>query len=211
MPPIGRVDITAADAVGSAPITSIELPDDGGKPLAADWQNVAAMALANAFGAGYPVRSSYSEVVTSSPWAIASTNTVSGNTWTSTSVTLDVADCAVDDVIEVHAHGHWQLNASDAPGDVVGRAKLLFTEDVSGTPSAIATVYSQATITDDGASLTLPHNEPWTLTARHTIVAAGTTRITVQARSQDLTGGAGLGTVVFMFSARMDVTHLRKS
>ncbi|HMY18081.1 MAG TPA: hypothetical protein PKA58_17275 [Polyangium sp.] len=47
MPPVGRVDITAADAVGSAPITSIELPDNGGKPLAEDWQNVAAMALAN--------------------------------------------------------------------------------------------------------------------------------------------------------------------
>ena len=47
MPPVGRVDITAADAVGAAPITTIELPDNGGKPLAEDWQNVAAMALAN--------------------------------------------------------------------------------------------------------------------------------------------------------------------
>ena len=47
MPPVGRVNITAADAVGSAPITSIGLPDNGGKPLAEDWQNVAAMALAN--------------------------------------------------------------------------------------------------------------------------------------------------------------------
>lgn len=47
MPPVGRVDITAADAVGSAPITAIELPANGGKPLAEDWQNVAAMALKN--------------------------------------------------------------------------------------------------------------------------------------------------------------------
>ncbi len=47
MPPVGRVDITAADAVGTAPITTIEMPANGGKPLAEDWQNVAAMALAN--------------------------------------------------------------------------------------------------------------------------------------------------------------------
>jgi hypothetical protein len=47
MPPVGRVDVTAADAVGAAPITSIEMPADGGKPLAVDWRNVAAMALAN--------------------------------------------------------------------------------------------------------------------------------------------------------------------
>lgn len=47
MPPVGRVDVTAADAVGAAPIDTIELPADGGKPLAADWRNVAAMALAN--------------------------------------------------------------------------------------------------------------------------------------------------------------------
>ena len=33
MPPVGRVNITAADAVGTAPITTIELPDNGGKPL----------------------------------------------------------------------------------------------------------------------------------------------------------------------------------
>ena len=32
MPPVGRVNITAADAVGTAPITTIELPDNGGKP-----------------------------------------------------------------------------------------------------------------------------------------------------------------------------------
>jgi hypothetical protein len=208
---MARQNITAADHIGAVPVTAISCPGDKDPAMAADFRIIAAALLANHFGAGYPVRSSYSEVVTSSPWAIASTNTAAGNTWTSTSITLDVSDCEIGDEIEVHAHGHWQLNASDAPGDVVGRAKLLFTEDVSGTPSAIATVYSQATITDDGASLTLPHNEPWTLTARHTIVAAGTTRITVQARSQDLTGGAGEGTVVFMFSARMDVTHLRKT
>jgi len=211
MPPVGRVDITAADAVGTAPIATIELPANGGKPMAEDWQNVAAMALANVFGAGYPVRYSYLDVATSSPWVITSTYLVSGNTWTSTSITLDIPDCSVGDVIEVHAHGNWQLNASTSPGDVAGRAKLLFTEDVSGTPSAIATVYNLATITDDSGALTLPHNEPWTLTARHTIVAAGTTRIVVQGRTEDLTGGAATGTIIFTFSARMDVTHYRKS
>ena len=211
MPPVGRVDITAADAVGSAPITSIELPDNGGKPLAEDWQNVAAMALANAFGSGYAVRSQHKDIVTSSPWAIASPNNAAGNTWTSTSITLDVANCKVGDVIEVYAHGNWQLNSSTAPGDVVGRAKLLFTENVGGSPSVIGTVYDLATITDDGGSLVLPHNEPWQLAARHTVVAAGTTRIVVQGRSEDLTGGAGTGTIVFMFSARMDITHWRKS
>lgn len=211
MPPVGRVNITAADAVGMAPITTIELPDNGGKPLAEDWQNVAAMALANMFGSGYAARSQYKDVVTSSPWAIASPNLATGNTWTSTSITLDVANCNVGDVIEVCAHGNWQLNSSSAPGDVVGRAKLLFTENVSGSPSVISTVYDLATITDDGAALTLPHNEPWSLAARHTVVTAGTTRIVVQGRSEDLTGGAGTGTIVFMFSARMDVNHWRKS
>jgi len=211
MPPVGRVDITAADAVGSAPITSIELPDNGGKPLAEDWQNVAAMALANAFGSGYAVRSQHKDIVTSSPWGITSPRITAGNTWTSTSITLDVANCKVGDVIEVYAHGNWQLNSSTAPGDVVGRAKLLFTENVGGSPSVIGTVYDLATITDDDGSLVLPHNEPWKLAARHTVVAAGTTRIVVQGRSEDLTGGAGTGTIVFMFSARMDITHWRKS
>lgn len=47
MPAVGRVDITAADAVGTAPITSIELSDNGGDPTADDLHNIAAMALAN--------------------------------------------------------------------------------------------------------------------------------------------------------------------
>jgi hypothetical protein len=47
MPPVGRVDITAADVVGTPPITSIELSDNGGDPTADDLHNIAAMALAN--------------------------------------------------------------------------------------------------------------------------------------------------------------------
>lgn len=47
MPAVGRVDITAADAVGTAPITSIELSDNGGDPTADDLHDIAAMALAN--------------------------------------------------------------------------------------------------------------------------------------------------------------------
>lgn len=43
----GRVDVTKDSIGGAAPITSIELADDGGIPLAADWRNVAAMALKN--------------------------------------------------------------------------------------------------------------------------------------------------------------------
>lgn len=47
MAPPGRVDVTKADVGAAAPITTIELADDGGKPLAVDWRNVAAMALKN--------------------------------------------------------------------------------------------------------------------------------------------------------------------
>ncbi len=47
MPPVGRVDITAADVVGTPPITSIELSDNGGDPTADDLHDIAAMALAN--------------------------------------------------------------------------------------------------------------------------------------------------------------------
>jgi len=47
MPPVGRVNITAADAVGTAPITTIELADNLGDPTADDLHDIAAMALAN--------------------------------------------------------------------------------------------------------------------------------------------------------------------
>ena len=47
MPPVGRVNITAADAVGTAPITTIELADNLGDPTADDLHDIAATALAN--------------------------------------------------------------------------------------------------------------------------------------------------------------------
>jgi hypothetical protein len=202
--------VTAADYGGTLPVNSILCPDAGEKVKAEDIRGPVAALLAQAKEVGVPLHYVFAEVPLT-PFVVGPPNTFSGNTWTDSKITLDVPSAKIDDEIEVHAWGNWQLNASSSPGDVAGRARIEIIEDVNGAPLIVPNIIGMATIYDDGGSLTLPHNEPWHLAIRHVVTANGDARITVQIRSEDLTGGAGTATLILMFSARMDVKHTKHS
>lgn len=221
MPPLGRVDVTAADIGAPAPITSIELADDGGLPLAADLHNIAAMALKNhAFlAADRDVEYTYTDVpVPSLAPLITAPNSIAGapgNAWTDMSILVDVPNCKVGDDIKVRVWGSWQFNAA-SNATTVGRARVAFYLDPGGTPTLVPNVLGEATIGNDGGSLALPHNENFAMEYRYRVTAPiptdpVTVRAVVQARSLDLSGGAGTATVFFLHSARMDVTHSKRS
>lgn len=212
MPPVGRVDITAADAVGSAPITTIELPDDGGKPLAADWQNVAAMALANHEYVVQNREVTYTfaeEGVIGSSYVIGPPNLFNSNTWTDSKVTVDVLSCEIDDDIEVICWGDWQLNTASDPS-VVGRARIEIVEDSGGTPIVVPNLVGKASIATPGGG-TLPHVSNYYIALRHRVTTAGTASVTLQVRYEDLAGGADTATIILQMSARLDAKHIKRS
>ncbi len=207
--------VSAADYGGTLPLTSISCPDAGEKVKAEDIRAPVAAFLAALKGIGHPVEYTFTQTGTApSFFVIGPPNLFSGNTWTDSIMLIDVPNCKAGDKIEVHAFGNWQLNSSSSPGDVVGRARIGIVEDVdaaNGGPYVFPVAeYGKATIYDDGGALTLPHNEEYSLHFKYTVIEHGKTRFTVQVRSEDLTGGAGTGTVILMFSARMDITHWRK-
>jgi hypothetical protein len=146
-------------------------------------------------------------LVPTTPFVVGPPNTFTSSTYTASIITLDIPDVQVGDDIKVTAWGGWQLNSSSSPGDVVGRARFRFDDDVmGGTHDAYPD--GLATITDDGGNLTLPHNEQYSMSATHRALFAGTTRVRVQIATEDITGGAGTGTIILLFSARMDVDHV---
>jgi hypothetical protein len=220
-PPVGRKDVTAADIGMAAPITKVELADDFGKPIAKDIRDVAAMALKNHayLTADQNVEYTYTDVpIPGLLPLIAAPNNIMGapgNTWTDMSIKVDVIDCKVGDDIKVRVWGSWQFNAA-SNATTVGRARVAFYLDPAGTPTLVPNVLGIATISDDGGSLTLPHTENFYMEFRYRVAAPiptnpVTVRAVVQARSEDLTGGAGTATVFFLHSARMDVTHTKRS
>jgi hypothetical protein len=131
---------------------------------------------------------------------------IASATYADSTITVDVTGTLVGDDLRIRAWGTWQLNATSSPGDVVGKARIRVTEDVGGTPVSSSPI-GEATIYDDAGNFAVPHNEPYVLDVRFRCTTPGTTRVTVQAKYEDLTGGAATGTMVFMFSARLDVDH----
>ncbi len=142
--------------------------------------------------------------VPTTPFAIGAP--IAGSAYADSTITVDVLNTQAGDDLRIRAWGTWQLNATSSPGDVAGKARIRVTEDVAGTPAASSPI-GEATIYDDNGVFAVPHNEPYVLDVRFRCTTPGTTRVTVQAKYQDLTGGAATGTVVFMFSARLDVDH----
>jgi hypothetical protein len=210
-----RTPVTAASYGGTLPVTSILAPNDGDDVVAQDLRDAEAALLAALKGIGHPVEYTFVQTGTAPGFfVIGPPNLFSGNTWTDSIIKIDVPNCKAGDKIEVHAFGNWQLNSSSSPGDIVGRARIGIVEDVdaaNGGPFTYPVAeYGKATIYDDGGSLTLPHNEEYSLHFKYTVIEPGKTRFTVQVRSEDLTGGAGTATIILMFSARMDVTHWKK-
>lgn len=207
--------VTAASYGGTLPVTSILAPNDGDDVVAQDLRDAEAALLAALKGIGHPVEYTFVQTGTAPGFfVIGPPNLFSGNTWTDSIIKIDVPNCKAGDKIEVHAFGNWQLNSSSSPGDIVGRARIGIVEDVdaaNGGPFTYPVAeYGKATIYDDGGSLTLPHNEEYSLHFKYTVIEPGKTRFTVQVRSEDLTGGAGTATIVLMFSGRMDITHWKK-
>jgi hypothetical protein len=207
------IDHQMVGAAAGGPFTEIECPSDDAEVAAADIRRVAAALLANdvylASGAVVPYQFTQTNFTLPAP-AIGPPNTFSGATWTDSIVALDVPNTKASDDLRIEVWGTWQLNSSSAPGDVVGEARIQVTEDVAGTPSAVPVV-GIAVITDDSGALTLPHEEPYVLRVRHRITNPGTARVTLQVRSEDLTGGAGTATLILLFSARLDVDHAKRS
>jgi len=211
--PDGRVTVTADSIGGTPPLTSLELPDNGGIPLAEDWRNVAAVAFRNLRWQLSGANVEYSLHLQGAPFPllwIGPPYIFAGNTWTNSALTINVLNAKAGDDLCISAWGTCQLNSISDPGDVIGELQLNVVEDVGGLASSTA-VPGLSVITDDNGALATPHNASFHLSARHRVVAPGTARVTLQLRSQDVTGGGGTATLLLLFSARMDITHARRS
>jgi len=207
-PPL--VPVTAAPG---APFTSINCPDDKGDVAAADIRRVAAALLGNdaylASGQVVPYQFTDANFTPPTP-IIGPPNLFSGATWTDSKVTLDVLNTKAGDDLRIEAWGTWQLNSACAPGNVIGEARIQVTEDVAGTP-VLAPVNGIATVTANGGTATLPLEAQYLVRVRHRVTNPGTARVTLQIRSEDLTGGPGTATLILFFSARLDVDHSKRS
>lgn len=213
-PPMSMSPVTAADYGGSLPVVSILCPDAGEEIKAEDIRvPVAALLAQHEWALSDAVVEYEFTDVPATPFVVGPPNTFSGNTWTDSSVTLDVPDAIAGDDLKIDVWGNWQLNAlggGAGPGDVVGKLRVQVIEDVDVTPTPFEPA-GIGIIYDDGGSLSLPHNEPYTLHVRHRITNPGKARVTLQVRSEDIVGGSGTATLVLMFSARLDVSHHRRS
>lgn len=210
--------VTAGDYGGSLPVTSVSCPDDGAPVEAAHIREAVAALLANDEYLKNQREVEYEyddEAIPSLTPVIAATHTISGNTWTSTSIKIDIPNCKVGDDIKVRVWGSWMLAATDND-TTVGRARVAFYIDPAGAPALAPNVKGYVTISDDSGALTLPHNENYSMEYRYRVTAPiptnpVTIRAVVQARSEDLSGGAGVATVIFLHSARMEITHVKRN
>jgi len=209
----GTVYVSSADAGPGAPFSQILCPDDGAQVKAQDVRTVAAAVLANTEWALEDRELHYEYTnVPASPFAVGPPNTFSGNIWTDSIVTFVVPGAKAGDDLLIRAWGNWQLNSTSSAGDVVGKARIEVVEDPGGGgPLGVFDLVGNAVLTDDSGALALPHNEEYTLIARHRVVGDSDALVKIQVRSEDLTGGAGIATIVLMFSARLDITHVRRS
>jgi hypothetical protein len=202
--------VPVGPAVGG-PFVSINCPSNNDPAAAEDIRRLCAALLRNdEFQRGErDVEYVYYDVPLT-PFALAATSVFSGNTWTNGSITLDVLSTKANDDLTISLWGNWQLNATSSVGDVVGRMRVEVLEDASGTPLA-AYPPGVATIGDDGGNFAVPHTEPYALHYRHRITSPGTARVTIQCRSEDITGGAATGTIILVFSGRLDVRHSKRT
>jgi hypothetical protein len=217
--PPGRKDVTAADIGAAAPIKTIELVDDFGKPIAKDIRDVAAMSLKNM---GYVLADhlteySYSDVpVPSLAPLITAPNLAAGNAWVNTSIFIDIPNCKIGDDLKMAAWGSWMLNAV-SNATTVGRLRISIYVDPAGVNTPLATsTTGYATIGDDSGNLAVPHTENYSVGYRYRVTGPiptdpVTLRVIVQARSEDLAGGAGTATLLFLHTAKLDVTHVKRS
>lgn len=204
--------VSAADAGPGAPFTEVECPSDDAEAAAEDIRRVCAALLANQswWFENREIHYEYTNVPGSSPWKVDATN-FSGNTWTDSVIYVDVPDAKAGDDLLIRAWGNWGINSTSALGDIVGKLRIEVVEDPGGGgPLGVFDLDGNAVITD--MSLTVPptHVEQYAMTSHHRVVGDSTARVKIQVRSQDLTGGAGAATILLMFSARMDVTHVRR-
>jgi hypothetical protein len=132
-PPVGRVDVTAADIGGSAPITTIELPANGGAYKAEDLRNVWAASAKNnnALVANDSKTTTTIKVLNpigSGGGSLEVFNTFPGDTL-SAAVFVDIASVAVGDKID--ASLVFDATATVVAGDYV--LTLIAIEDYGGT------------------------------------------------------------------------------
>lgn len=207
--------------VGAAlggPFATVLCPDDKNPATAEDIRRVVAALLRNdtiAFAEREVEYTYVDPTATAALPPIATPNLATGNAWTATSVKIDIPNCKENDDIKVRVWGSWQLNTT-SNATTVGRARVGFYLDPLGTPLLVGNVKGIATISDDGGALNLPHNENYFLEYRYRVTGPlptdpVTVRAVLEARSEDLSGGAGTATMVFLHSARMDVTHVKRT
>jgi hypothetical protein len=203
--------VTAADYGGSLPLASISCPDAGEQVKAEDIRAPVAALLANdAFVIqSREITYTFAEEGAGPTYVIGPPNLFTSNTWTDSKVTVDVPDCVVGDDLEVICWGDWQLNTATNPS-VVGRARIEIIEDSAGVPLVVPNLYGKASIVTPGGG-TLPHVSNYDISLRHRVTAAGTAKVTLQIRYEDLTAGVGTATIILQLSARLDVKRVRRS
>ena len=90
----------------------------------------------------------------------------------------------------------------------MGQLRLRTVDDTAG--ASVATV-NNGTIAIVEQSAGVNATMSFSFSATHVVQNAGTSRVRAQARYLDTTGGAGTATLVFLFDARLDVLHMRRS
>lgn len=213
MPPIGYTTVSAADYGGTLPVAELNVPDDGTEIIAADIRNyeTAFLAQSQFLTSLREVEYVYTDQPTPSlAPVITAPNTIASASWADTSIKIDIPNCAIGDDLKIRVWGSWQLNTVSSP-TTVGRARVGVILDPLGAPLVVPNVYGIATISDDSGALTVPHNENYAMEYRYRVTQAGTVRAIVQAKYEDLSGGVGTATLVFLHSARMDITHVKRN
>lgn len=203
--------VTAADHGGSLPLASISCPDAGEEIKAEHIRTPVAALLAECKWLRETQRTThtFAEENATSPFEIGPPNTFTTNTWTDSKVTINVAGCLVGDDLDIDLCGDWQLNTAST-ATVIGRGRIEITEDASGTPTIVPNLYGKASI-HQPTGVTLPFATGYALKMKHRVTTAGTAKVTFQVRREDLSGGAGTGTVILWLSARLDVVRYRRS
>lgn len=138
------------------------------------------------------------------PFVIGPPNLFTTSTFTDSAITLDVPGALVGDDLRISVWGTWQLNTASS-ADVIGQLRANVIENFGGTP--VSTPVAGTAVIIGTAPLTLQY----VLRVRHRIANAGTARVSIQARILDTSGGAGTGTVIFLFGSRLDVDRTIRS
>lgn len=202
MPPI---PITAADYLGSTPVISLLGPSDKDFVTAALIRQMEAGLLANDkyLQSGANVEHTYTETNLTAPYNIG---TAIAGAWTDTNITQNVPNARIGDDLKITVWGMWQLNSS-SNATTCGQLRVQIVEDSAGTPTTV-NASGIAVMAPEG--ITLPRTQPYALHVVHRVTDAGTAKVTLQGQVSDLSGGAGTGSIVLVFSGRIDVTLVKR-